>query len=91
MRQSLESSRWQNQIVDAERYPGSASACPCCSEEDVVVNVERILQPESPCAGILAIPAENQSAQDEDDQPLELLLARPMSEQVTWPRVFPGL
>jgi len=55
------------------------------------MNVEEVLQLETPCAGILTVPAENQLSRDEDDQPLELLLARRMSEQVTWPRVFPGL
>lgn len=55
------------------------------------MNVEQVLRLESPCSGILAVPAENRQSKDEVDQPLELLFARRMSEQVTWPRVFPGL
>jgi hypothetical protein len=73
------------------RLRGSALNSPCCSQEDVVMQIDTPTPTDYlPNNAIVDRVTETRPA-DEDAELTRLLLLRQMQEPIVWPRVFPGL
>jgi hypothetical protein len=77
-------------LVGAETPSGLDVEQSCCSQEDVVMQIETPTRSDFSLKREIAGPRKDVPQTDEDAE-LEWLLSHRLQEPVHWPRVFPGL